>query len=101
MICSSCGREIHNTQDGRGVGKEADDHSILFNELQSAYFVLRSWKRNPAAKKRKIGLWAYGTEDRAENDRPLSEAEVERMKPFLRPARGLPVSLRYFQKKLG
>jgi hypothetical protein len=56
----------------------------MFVEIQSAYLILRSWKQNPAATRRELGLWAHWKEDREENDRPLSGEEVERMKAFLR-----------------
>jgi hypothetical protein len=55
----------------------------MFIELQAAYFVLRNWRQNPAATKREIGIWAQWKEGCEENDRPLSEAEVRRMKAFL------------------
>jgi hypothetical protein len=56
----------------------------MFIEIQSAYFILRSWRENPAATKREIGLWAHWKEEREENDWPLSSEEVDRMKIFLR-----------------
>jgi hypothetical protein len=56
----------------------------MFIELQSTYFVLRSWKQDPAATKREIGVWDHWGQEREENDRPLSEAEVQEMKLFLR-----------------
>ena len=55
----------------------------MFIEIQSAYFALRSWKQNPAAPKREIGVWAHWKDGRVENDYPLSEAEVQRMKSLL------------------
>jgi len=56
----------------------------VFIEIQSAYLILRRWKQNPAATKREIGLWAHWKEGREENDRPLSQEEVEKMKALLR-----------------
>ena len=55
----------------------------MFIELQAAYFVLRGWAQNPAATKREIGVWAHWKAEREENDRPLSEAEVQKMRAFL------------------
>ena len=56
----------------------------MFVEIQAAYFVLRSWKENPGTTKRQIGVWAHWKEDRPNNDHPLSQVEVQRMKAFLR-----------------
>lgn len=53
-------------------------------ELQAAYFILKRWNQNSAATKRTIGIWQHWKEESADNDRPLSEFEVERMKAFLR-----------------
>jgi hypothetical protein len=53
-------------------------------EMQGAYFVLKRWNQNPAATKRQIGIWQHWKEEREDNDRPLTEVEVERMKAFLR-----------------
>jgi hypothetical protein len=41
-------------------------------------------KQNPAATKRQIGIWQHWREETEDNDRPLAEVEVERMKAFLR-----------------
>jgi hypothetical protein len=56
----------------------------MFIELQAAYFILRRWSQNPAATKRQIGIWQHWKEETENNDRPLSNVEVERMKAFLR-----------------
>jgi hypothetical protein len=53
-------------------------------ELQAAYFVLKKWNQNPAATKRQIGIWQHWKQEIEDNDRPLTEVEVERMKAFLR-----------------
>jgi hypothetical protein len=53
-------------------------------EMQGAYFVLKRWNQNPAATKRQIGIWQHWKEEREDNDRPLTEVEVERMKAFLK-----------------
>ncbi len=51
-------------------------------ELQAAYFVLKRWSQNSAATKRQIGIWHHWKQETEDNDRPLSEVEVERMKAF-------------------
>jgi hypothetical protein len=53
-------------------------------ELQAKYVALKRWNQNPAATKRQIGIWQHWKEETEDNDRPLSEVEVERMKAFLR-----------------
>jgi hypothetical protein len=53
-------------------------------EVQAAYFVLKRWNQNSAATKRQIGIWQHWKQETEDNDRPLSEVEVERMKVFLR-----------------
>jgi hypothetical protein len=53
-------------------------------ELQATYVTLKRWNQNPAAPKRQIGIWQHWKEETEDNDRPLSEVEVERMKAFLR-----------------
>jgi hypothetical protein len=65
----------------------------MFIELQATYFVLKRRNQNPAATKRQIGIWQHWTDETEDNDRLLSEAEVERMKGFLR--RNAPTS--YFE----
>jgi hypothetical protein len=37
-----------------------------------------------AATKRQIGIWQHWKEETEDNDRPLTEVEVERMKAFFR-----------------
>ena len=56
----------------------------MFIEVQAAYFVLRRWNQNSAVTKRQIGIWQHWKEMTEDNDRPLSEVEVERMKALLR-----------------
>ena len=56
----------------------------MFIEVQAAYLVLKRWNQNPAATKRQIGIWQHWKEETEDNDRPLTEVEVERMKTFLR-----------------
>jgi hypothetical protein len=53
-------------------------------ELQATYLVLKKWSQNSAATKRQIGIWQHWKEETEDNDRPLTEVEVERMKTFLR-----------------
>ena len=65
----------------------------MFIEVQAAYFVLRRWNQNSAVTKRQIGIWQHWNEETEDNDRPLTEVEVERMKAFLR--RNAPTS--YFE----
>ena len=56
----------------------------MFIELQGAYFVLRAWKNNPKLSKKQIGIFSHWKDDGPENERPLTEDEVERFKQFLR-----------------
>ncbi len=56
----------------------------MFIEVQAAYLVLKRWNQNPTATKRQIGIWQHWKEETEDNDRPLTEVEVERMKAFLR-----------------
>jgi hypothetical protein len=56
----------------------------MFAEILATDLVLKAWKRNPAATKREIGVWSHWKQDDEENDQPLSEAEVQEMKKFLR-----------------
>jgi hypothetical protein len=53
-------------------------------EVQAAYFILKRWNENSAAAKRQIGIWQHWKDESEQNDRPLTEAEVERLKEFLR-----------------
>ena len=56
----------------------------MFIEVQAAYFVLKRWNQKSAVTKRQIGIWRHWKEETEDNDRPLTEVEVERMKAFLR-----------------
>lgn len=56
----------------------------MFIELQSAYFVLRAWKKNPKLSKREIGVFGQWTDDNPENEKPLTEKEVEGFKKLMR-----------------
>jgi len=62
-------------------------------ELQATYLVLKRWNQNPAATKQQIGIWQLWRQRTEDNDRPLTEVEVERMKAFLQ--RNAPTS--YFE----
>jgi hypothetical protein len=53
-------------------------------EVQATYLVLKKWKQDSAATKRQIGIWQHWKEETEDNDRPLAEEEVERLKAFLR-----------------
>jgi hypothetical protein len=53
-------------------------------EVQATYLALKRWSQNFAATKRQIGIWQHWKEETEDNDRPLTEAEVERLKAFLR-----------------
>lgn len=55
----------------------------IFAEVQSAYFVLRAWKKNPKATKQEIGVFHQWQEDEKANKKPLAKSEVERFKRFL------------------
>ena len=57
---------------------------LMMIEVQATYLVLRRWSQNFAATKRQIGIWQHWKEETEDNDRPLTEIEVERMKTFLR-----------------
>jgi hypothetical protein len=56
----------------------------MFVDVCAATDVLRKWKQNPSASKREIGCWSHWMEPKAENNLPLSKAEVARMKRFLK-----------------
>ncbi len=56
----------------------------MFIEVRATYLVLKRWNQNPATNKRQIGIWRHWKEETEDNDRPLTEVEVERMKAFLR-----------------
>jgi hypothetical protein len=58
--------------------------SLMMIELQATYFVLKRWRQNTAATKKQIGIWQHWKEEAEDNDRPLAEVEVGRMKTFLR-----------------
>ena len=53
-------------------------------ELQATSLVLKKWNQNPEATKRQIGIWQHWEQETEDNDRSLTESEVERMKAFLR-----------------
>lgn len=53
-------------------------------EVQATYLVLKRWSQNFAATKRQIGIWQHWKQQTEDNDRPLTEIEVERMKAFLK-----------------
>lgn len=65
----------------------------MFVELQGTYFILKKWKQDPTASKRQIGIRSDWMQEGAGNGHPLSEAEVQRLKEFLR--RNAPTS--YFE----
>ena len=56
----------------------------MYNVLLATYLVLSAWKKNPALSKREIGLWAHWSEETEDNNKPLSESEIARMKLFMR-----------------
>ena len=56
----------------------------MFAEIVGAHYVLKAWKRNPTATKREIGVWQHWKLDDEENERPLSESEIQDLKKFLR-----------------
>ena len=56
----------------------------MFIEVQATYLVLKRWNQNPAATRRQIGIWQHWKQETEDNDRPLSEVEVERMNAFLK-----------------
>ena len=59
---------------------------------------LKSRNQNSAATKRQIGIWQHWSQETKDNDRLLSEVEVERMKGFLRQTRRPAIS-RYLQNR--
>jgi hypothetical protein len=50
-------------------------------EVQAAYFVLKSWKRNSAATKRQIGTWQHWKQETEDNDRS-SVKQLRTTQPF-------------------
>jgi hypothetical protein len=56
----------------------------MFFYLLAVHSSLKRWARNPFASKMEIGVWHHWREATEENRLPLSSAEVERMKQFLR-----------------
>lgn len=56
----------------------------MFAALQSTYFILRAWKKNPLLTKRQIGVMHQWKDDTEENNKPLTQEEVEGMKSFLK-----------------
>ena len=54
----------------------------MYIALMATYAVLKKWKENPSASKRKIGVWWGWCQPSEENNLPLSEAEVTTMKRF-------------------
>jgi hypothetical protein len=57
---------------------------LMMIAVQATYFVLKRWNQNSAADKRQIGIWQHWKEKSEQNDCPLSEGEVKRMKAFLK-----------------
>lgn len=56
----------------------------MLYELMAITFVLRAWKKDPNLSKREIGVWSHWKDESAQNELPLTESEVERMKSFMR-----------------
>ena len=56
----------------------------MFAEIVAADLILKAWKKNPTATKRQIGVWQHWKVDDEENERPLSESEIQDLKKFLR-----------------
>lgn len=52
----------------------------MMTEVQAAYLVLKKWNQNSAVTKRQIGIWQHWNEETEDNDRPLSDLEIERLK---------------------
>lgn len=52
-------------------------------ELIAISYVLRKWNEYPLATKRQIGVWSHWKDDSPQNDRPLLDAEVCKMKSYL------------------
>ncbi|MGA8102766.1 MAG: hypothetical protein WB869_11455 [Candidatus Acidiferrales bacterium] len=67
-----------------GGGHRRASETLMFAEVLFNTFVLRKWKENPAITKREIGFSHNWLEDKPENNLPLSQTEVEKMKKFLR-----------------
>ena len=53
-------------------------------ELQAMHLILKMHKQNPYITKREIGVWSSWKEDIPENNKPLSEREIERYKSYLK-----------------
>jgi hypothetical protein len=56
----------------------------MFAEIWGLHAILRRWKENPSASKRRIGVRYDWMQDTEQNRQPLSAAEVARMKRFLK-----------------
>lgn len=56
----------------------------IFVELIFNKYVLSKWKENPNLSKREIGFRSDWKDGNPENDKPLSDTEVQRMKNFVR-----------------
>lgn len=56
----------------------------MFAELQSTYFILMAWKKNSSLTKRQIGVMHHWKDDTEENNKPLTQEEVESMRRFLK-----------------
>ena len=70
----------------------------MFIEVQATYLVLKRWNQNPAATRRQIGIWQHWKQETEDNDRPLSEVEVERMNAFLKQ-NARPATSRYYRNR--
>lgn len=55
----------------------------MFAELQSTYFILKAWKKNPMLTKKQIGVMHQWKEGAEENNKPLMQGEVESSKKLL------------------
>jgi hypothetical protein len=57
---------------------------LMMIAVQAVYLVLKRWDQNSAAAKRQIGIWQHWKEKTEDNDRRLTEVEVEGLKAFLK-----------------
>lgn len=56
----------------------------MLYELMAYARILEAWKKDPNLSKREIGVWGHWQNENAQNELPLTESEVERMKSFMR-----------------
>ena len=51
---------------------------------QAIHFILKKGVKDPKLTKREIGVWSHWKTDDPENDKPLSQKEVEKYKKIIK-----------------